>query len=194
MTLKENIIHESLRLFSLKGFINTGINDILNAANTTKGGFYHHFTSKEDLFLQVLVEAQQIWRERSLFGLDEIDSPVGKIEKLLNNYKDRYLIDSENFPGGCVFVTFSVELDDQNPHLAQEVYKGLFGLKRMFKRLLDEGKEIGELKKDADTTAIADTLVNGILGVSVFYGIDKSTENLENSIGSLLNYLALLKT
>jgi AcrR family transcriptional regulator len=83
LNLRERIIHESLRLFSLKGFLGTSVDDILQAANTSKGGFYNHFPSKEALFFEVLDEARRIWRERCLLGLDEIQSPVGKIEKLL---------------------------------------------------------------------------------------------------------------
>ena len=154
MNLKERIIHESLKLFSLKGFLSTSINDILEAANTSKGGFYNHFASKEDLFFEVLDEARRIWRERNLAGLDEIESPVGKIEKLLKNYRDRYLKDSENLPGGCIFVTFSVELDDQRPHLSKEINTGFVRFKAMLKRLLDEGQELGELRSDVSTNAI----------------------------------------
>ena len=64
--LKEKIIHESLKLFSLKGFLGTSIHDILEAADTSKGGFYNHFSSKEDLFFQVIDEARKIWREKNL--------------------------------------------------------------------------------------------------------------------------------
>ena len=69
MSLKEKIIHESLKLFSLNGFLSTSILDIISAAETSKGGFYNHFTSKEDLFYQVLDESRKIWRERNLNGL-----------------------------------------------------------------------------------------------------------------------------
>ncbi|MFC1489455.1 TetR/AcrR family transcriptional regulator, partial [Thermodesulfobacteriota bacterium] len=62
MNLKEKMIYESLKLFSLKGFLSTSIQDILTSANTSKGGFYNHFKSKEDLFFQVLNEARSIWR------------------------------------------------------------------------------------------------------------------------------------
>jgi len=193
MNLKGRIIHESLRLFSLKGFLSTSINDILEAANTSKGGFYNHFASKEDLFFEVLGEARRIWRERNLSGLDEIESPVGKIEKLLENYRDRYLKDSENLPGGCVFVTFSVELDDQRPHLSKEVNKGFIRFKAMLKRLLDEGKESGELRSDVSTSAITEMLFAGMVGASVIYGVDKSPESLDRSINTLIDYLGKLK-
>jgi TetR/AcrR family transcriptional repressor of nem operon len=191
--LQERIIHESLRLFSLKGFLNTSVSDIMDAANTSKGGFYNHFSSKEDLFFQVLQEARRIWRERVLFGLDEIESPVGKAQKLLSNYRDRYLKDGENFPGGCIFVTFSVELDDQNPQLCEEVNKGFVGLKGLLRRLLDEGKAIGELGDTVDTEAVTEMLFAGMIGASVIYGVDKSPDSLDRSIGVLIGYLERLR-
>ena len=193
MNRKEIIIHESLRLFSLKGYLSTSITDILEAANSSKGGFYNHFASKEELFHEVLKEARRIWREKTLAGLDEIESPTGKIEKLLENYRDRYLKDNSNFPGGCIFVTFSVELDDQLPHLCKEVNQGFVGLKTMLKRLLDEGKEKGELNSDASTSAITEMLFSGMLGASVIYGVNKSTESLDKSINTLIHYLEKLK-
>lgn len=193
MNLKERIIHESLKLFSLKGFLSTSVNDILEAANTSKGGFYNHFASKEDLFFEVLDEARRIWRERNLSGLDEIESPVGKIKKLLENFRDRYLKDSEDFPGGCIFLTFSVELDDQCPHLSKEVNRGFVGLKAMLNRLLDEGKESGELSDSVSTSAITEMLFAGMLGATVIYGVDKSPESLDRSINALIDYLEKLK-
>jgi AcrR family transcriptional regulator len=191
--LQQRIIHESLRLFSLKGFLSTSVSDIMEAANTSKGGFYNHFANKEDLFYQVLDEARRIWRERVLFGLDEIESPIGKIQKLLGNYKDRYLMDGENFPGGCIFVTFSVELDDQRPHLCEEVNRGFVGLKGMLKRFLDEGKQVGELRDSVDTSAMTEMLFAGMIGASVIYGVEKSPGSLDRSINSLSDYLERLR-
>jgi AcrR family transcriptional regulator len=51
----------------------------LEAANTSKGGFYNHFASKEELFCEVLREAQRIWQEKVLTGLGEIESPIEKL-------------------------------------------------------------------------------------------------------------------
>lgn len=193
MNLKEKIILESLKLFSLKGFIGTSIHDILTAANTSKGGFYNHFKSKEDLFFQVLEEARRIWREKNLKGLEDIENPIEKIKKFLENFRDLYLKDAENFPGGCIFVTFSVELNDQRPHLSREVNRGFIGLKGMLKRLLDESKEAGELRSDVSTDAITEMLFAGVLGATVMYGVDKSAENPDQSISALIDYLEKLR-
>ena len=193
MSLKEKIIHDSLRLFSLKGFLGTSLQDILSAAGASKGGFYNHFQSKEDLFYYVLTEARQIWRSKNLAGLDEIDDPIGKIIKLLQNFRDQYLKDSEDFPGGCVFITLSVELNDQRPHLSEEITKGFVGLKNMIFRLLEQGKKTGKLNNNLDSSTVTEILFAGMLGASVIFGVDKSAESLEQSINALISYVESLK-
>ena len=193
VNLKDAILHESLKLFSLNGFLSTSIQDILSAANTSKGGFYNHFSSKEDLFFQVLDEARRIWRERNLRGLDEINKPIDKIIKLLENYKDRYLLDAENFPGGCIFIMFAVQLGDSRPHLSREVQKGFTGLKSMLKRLLENGQSSPAEYNGLNTDTITEIIFNGMLGASVNYSVDKSYETLNGSINSLIDYLDKLR-
>ena len=193
MNLKETIIHESLKLFSLKGFLSTSIHDIMLAANTSKGGFYNHFSSKEDLFFQVLDEARGIWREKNFSNLDEIENPLEKIKMLLENYKDRYLKDTDNFPGGCFFITLSVELNDQRPHLAKEIDKGFIGLKNMFRKLLDQANAAGQLITDVNTEIVTEIIFNSMLGASVSYGANKSRASLDKSVRSIINYLDQLK-
>jgi TetR/AcrR family transcriptional repressor of nem operon len=193
MNLKEKILHESLKLFSLNGFLGTSIHDILEATNTSKGGFYNHFSSKEELFFQVLDEARKIWREKNLKGLDRIENSTEIIKRLLKNYKDRYLKDADNFPGGCVFITLAAELNDQRPQLSKELEKGFVGLKGMLRRLLEQGKESGELIKAVNTDTVTEILFSGMLGASLVYGVNKSKTSLDKSINALIEFLEQLK-
>ncbi|MFH0811706.1 MAG: TetR/AcrR family transcriptional regulator [Pseudomonadota bacterium] len=189
MNLREKIIRDSLRLFSLKGFLNTSILDILDKTQASKGGLYNHFKSKEDLFFAVLSEARRLWREKNLSGLDQIGKPVQKVKKLLKNYFIKYLQDKKNFPGGCFFVTMSVELDDQRPHLAKELNEGFKRLKAMFIRLLEEGKGSGEIRADVNTEEATELIFSAILGASVMYGTSKSAATLRRIYISVVNYL-----
>jgi len=189
MNLRERIIQESLRLFSLKGFTGTSITDILTAAGASKGGLYNHFKSKEDIFSAVLSETRKIWREKNLFGLDQIERPVEKIIKFLENYRGRYLKDSENFPGGCIFIMLSVELADQRPHLACEIDKGFIRLKGMINRLFCQAKDEREIKDDISSEVATEIIFSGILGASIVYGLDKSDANLDRTINALIDYL-----
>jgi len=192
MNLKHTIIHESLKLFSLKGFLSTSIDDIMKAANSSKGGLYNHFSSKEELFYAVLSEARKIWREKTLYNLDRTDKPIEKLIRLLKNYRDRYLKDADDFPGGCIFVTLSVELDDQRPHLARELNKGYARLKAMIRRFLDQAQQAGQLSDAIDTQALTEMIFSGMLGASVIYGMDKSRAGLDRTINSLIEHVRTL--
>jgi AcrR family transcriptional regulator len=193
MDIKEKIVWESLRLFSLKGFLSTSIQDVMNAAKISKGGLYNYFPSKEDLLMAVLTEARGIWRKNNLNGLDELERPIDKVKKLLKNYRDRYLKDDRNFPGGCIFITLSVELDDQEPDLSREIEKGWAGLKKMIKRFLDQAQKKGEIRKDVKTKELTEMLLAGLLGTSVIYGLEKSKSGIDRSITSLISYLESLE-
>ena len=192
VSLKDRIIHEALRQFSSKGFMSTSISDILESAGTSKGGLYNHFKSKEDLFFAALSEARKIWRQRNLAGLDHAAPPLGKLKQILENYRDHYLADSENFPGGCVFVTLAVELHDQQPHLAREVTEGFNRFKAMIKRLLDQEQAAGNLRNGVDTGMAAEIIFSGILGACVSYTSDKSKENLDHTINGLIDFLTMI--
>ena len=49
---RERIIDAAASLFRAKGFTGIGVADIMKAADLTHGGFYGHFTSKDDLVAQ----------------------------------------------------------------------------------------------------------------------------------------------
>ena len=192
MTLKEKIIHDSSRLFSSKGFSSTSINEILDVVGASKGGLYNHFKTKEELFSAVLSESRKIWREKNLAGLDELDDPLERIKKLLENYRDRYLIDSGNLPGGCIFVRVSVEsaeLGDQWPHIAEEINQGFDRFKSMIKGFLDLARDASQLRDSANTKDVAEMIFSGMLGASVMYGMDRSIDNLKRTIDSLIEYV-----
>ena len=52
---KERILGEGIKLFLQKGFRGTTIEDITDAVNITKGAFYWHFKSKNEL-LNTIIE------------------------------------------------------------------------------------------------------------------------------------------
>lgn len=53
MTLKERIIKEAFKLFSEKGYEKTTISELINVVGTSKGGFYHHFKSKNEILEEI---------------------------------------------------------------------------------------------------------------------------------------------
>ena len=54
---RERILDEAARLFRERGFNGIGVADVMKSAGLTHGGFYGHFSSKEDLIAQVCQRA-----------------------------------------------------------------------------------------------------------------------------------------
>jgi TetR/AcrR family transcriptional regulator, transcriptional repressor for nem operon len=54
---RERIIEVASKLFRERGFDGIGVADLMKAAGLTHGGFYRHFTSKEDLMAQATAHA-----------------------------------------------------------------------------------------------------------------------------------------
>jgi len=189
MNNKELIIGETLRLFSTKGYCSTSIHDILQATGLSKGCLYNYFQSKEELFSAVLETARGIWRERCLHGVEQRKRPLAKIRKILKHYRDRYLKDWNNFPGGCIFIVLTVELSNQRPDLASQLQSGFTGLKTVFRRLLEEDQAQGLLRPGTTPEDEAEIIFNGMLGASLMYGITRSNKSLDSSIEPLLRHL-----
>ena len=53
-TTINKILKAATDCFEKKGYQDTLVDDICRKAGITKGGFYHHFKSKQDLFLRLL--------------------------------------------------------------------------------------------------------------------------------------------
>jgi len=51
---RAEILDHAARLFRLRGHAGTSIDDIMLAAGLTRGAFYAHFTSKDDLFAETI--------------------------------------------------------------------------------------------------------------------------------------------
>lgn len=51
---KERIIEVALKIFMRKGFHGTSLSTVASKAHVTKGGIYHYFSGKEDLYHQAI--------------------------------------------------------------------------------------------------------------------------------------------
>jgi TetR/AcrR family transcriptional repressor of nem operon len=61
--VKAEIFGHAARLFRLRGYAGTSIDDIMLAAGLTRGSFYAHFKSKEELFAQIVGSGQGLLRQ-----------------------------------------------------------------------------------------------------------------------------------
>ena len=77
---KEAIIETAERLFYLKGYENTSVQDVLDELRLSKGGFYHHFESKLSLLEAICEKRTELAFEASERAVRNPD--LNAVEKL----------------------------------------------------------------------------------------------------------------
>lgn len=53
---RDQILRSARRLFNRKGFAEVTIDEVMNAAGLTRGGFYRHFQGKDELYSEALLQ------------------------------------------------------------------------------------------------------------------------------------------
>lgn len=165
---RRNIIEKSLQLFSVKGYFNTSISDILQATGLTKGGLYCHFKSKEEVWRAVYDNAVEIWRFVVFKDVRSVADPLERIERTIENVLLNYL-GKEVFDGGCFFVNMLVELSGQSDTMGRHILKGFVGFSKLFQSWLSEAEAAGLLKANLNFREIADFIIITLNGAATLY-------------------------
>ncbi len=189
---KHNIIIKSLHLFSVKGYYNTSISDIIEATNLTKGGLYGHFKSKEDVWFAVYEEANYIWKKIAFNGVKEIDDPLKRIEKLLDNNLRNYL-GADVFEGGCFFLNMLVELSGQSRMMSDCVLNGFINFSKLINRWLKEAYRKGKLKPELNFNEISSFIVISLNGCASLYISTREPRLWELTLTQINYYINSLK-
>ena len=189
---RKNIVEKSLQLFSVKGYFNTSISDILVATGLTKGGLYGHFRSKEDIWFAVYDQAVMVWRDRVLKDIRTIEDPLERIEKTIENDMRDYL-GAEVFDGGCFFFNMLVELSGQSDTMTRHILRGFVQFSRLLQAWLEEAQEKGLLREGLDLKEVSDFIVISLNGASPLYAASRDRLIWEQTISQLKQYVRGLR-
>ena len=189
---KQKIINKSLQLFSVKGYYNTSINDILEATGLTKGGLYGHFKSKEEIWYAVYDQAVTIWKDIVFKDIRKIDDPLKRIKKALDNDLQNYL-GADVFEGGCFFLNMLVELTGQSNTMGNCILKGIIGFSEVITLWLKEAHEKNMLKPGLNFNEIAKFIVVSINGCAALYPSTRDPEIWKLTLKQINYYINGLK-
>ncbi len=189
---RKNITEKALQLFSVKGYFNTSINDILEATHLTKGGLYCHFKSKEDIWRAVYDDAVDIWKAVAFDGARHLENPLARIEKALHNVLINYL-GGDVFDGGCFFVNMLVEMSGQSASMGKHILKGFVGFSRLFQAWLSEADDKHLIKPGMAFRDIANFIVITLNGAATLYMSTRDPDILKQTDEQLSFYIQQLK-
>jgi AcrR family transcriptional regulator len=182
------IIEKSLQLFSVKGYHSTSVSNILEQTKLTKGGLYGHFKSKEAIWYAVYEEAVTQWRQVVFKGTEQIDNPVKRIEKLIDNDLSDYL-GNQTFKGGCFFLNSLVELSGQSPEMSRNILRGFIQFSRLIQHWLDEAESLQLIRPGLSHREIANFIFVSINGAAALYTATNDKSILDLTSNQLQHYL-----
>ncbi|MFC0299651.1 TetR/AcrR family transcriptional regulator [Virgibacillus soli] len=149
--LREKIIDTALHLFASQGYHGVTVNQIVQNAGTSKGGFYHHFSSKDELLYVIHDTFITYALKHANQANQKCIAPRKKLEIII---KDFIKVFDVYQPHISVFYQESVYLKseyEQNIRIKREQFK------EIIMNVVQEGQQTGDFRKeiDVDLTSMA---------------------------------------
>jgi AcrR family transcriptional regulator len=144
------ILSAARDLFARNGYEAASVNQICQMAEVSKGAFYYHFASKQELFLELL----NTWLDRLDEQLAYLRAHSSSVPEALNRmtlvFGEVYAAAGGNLP---LFLEFWNQAQRQ-PAIWQRVIEPYRRYQQYFAAMLEEGVAEGSLKvMDAQLTA-----------------------------------------
>jgi AcrR family transcriptional regulator len=162
-TARERVLNAAVELFATQGYSATSVSQVIERAGLTKGGFYHHFASKDELLYEVYGDLIT----RQLAAMDAIlTRGLGRGETLRLLIEDLVVSTAGSAQQAVVFWR---ELH----HLADENTDGYRKARRRYhdavRKLIADGQKAGEFGNVASAETITFTIFGVINELPLWY-------------------------
>lgn len=149
------ILDEAVSLASKIGFGALSIGQLAEQTEMSKSGLFAHFKSKEALQLETVERSRERFTDIVIRPTLAAPRGVARVRVLLDNW---LLWGNEALPGGCIFVTGSVEFDDQPGLMRDALVRNQQDWAEFIATVAGTAVAEGELRADLDVAQFAFTL------------------------------------
>lgn len=135
---RQSILHAAEKLFYMKGYENTSVQDVLMEAGISKGGFYHHFESKASLLEEIGIARTEENFERVELAVKECKGSALEKLNLLFDVGGFFEMEDQDFISLMIHVVYQdgcIQLRETLKNLRVTRYEPLLT------RIIHEGVE-----------------------------------------------------
>lgn len=136
------------------------MNELVRATRLTKGAFYFHFDSKEDLALEVFRWKQEAWQGKVAGILEEEGRAVDQMVAVMRTVTE--LIQAD--PSARCVSRLADELSG-DPRLASVLNVQFEAWVEFSTELLRRGQTEGDVRRDLDPREVSEVAVAGFIGL-----------------------------
>lgn len=157
---RERILRVAERLMTDQGYSATSVDQVIAEARSSKGAFFHHFSSKTDLAVQLVrryVAADLAHLDAGLAATATIADPPARVVAFLRHYEDSAdeLMAEQS---GCLYATVLAERDLTGSEINDQVAKAARVWRDALADLLRPAVAARRPHADVDVDALADHL------------------------------------
>ncbi|RIU96252.1 TetR/AcrR family transcriptional regulator [Oceanobacillus picturae] len=181
--LRQRIIQSSLLLFEQNGFHGVTVKQIVENVGTSKGGFYHHFSSKDELLFVIHDTFISYVLEKASIANAIHTSPTLKLRAII---KDFVKVFDLYKPHISVFYQENIYL---KPHYAKLINEKRDTYKKMIMEAIKDGKKAGEFRQDLSVEITSMAILGMVNWTYKWY--KQSGEKSINEIGDIFVDLIL---
>jgi len=174
MDAKTRILKAGARIVLEKGFCDTGLAEVLEAAQVPKGSFYFHFKNKEDFGLQLIDSFAEVLKtgQEKAYG-DESLPHLERIRRLFRWQTE--LFRKNDFIGGCPIGNLSLEMGDRNVAFRKKLNRVFLEMKKNLVSQLEQARQGGELPDSIEPEETAGFILSSWQGALVQMKVSKTT-------------------
>lgn len=174
---REQIINAAKRLFMQRGYYNTSTYDLFEKAGITKGAFYHHWKTKEDLALTILEQTKDAY-EQHFFPILENDRPAReKIEQALHMLRE--FNTNPDWVYCRLLAMLSAEMGTDEDAMARGVQEMRKRWLAFWEQLLRSAQEQGHLRTDIPAKELSFLMLSATMGVYIAEGSDGNRDSYQ---------------
>ncbi len=173
-------------LFWAHGYAGTSIQDLVEETALLRGSLYHTFGDKRSLYIQTLRRYGQLAMQQTINFWNPAESLLSNLRALLMVIVD--MPDAEKRRGSMI-CNCIIEVVPHDPEIANVVTEMLHEFKEVFEAKLEHARHTGELRAEANATALARYLVSSIQGLCVTAKADAPREELLDIVAVTLSAL-----
>jgi AcrR family transcriptional regulator len=167
---RERILRAAMELFRKHGFHNTSLARILQKAEITKGGFYFHFKSKEELGFVVLERTKNMWMTNVIAAIEDEPDARARIQRMTQIMTQMYR--GEIFHGCALLAVMTAEMMESNSALAEHIKEIFYEWRKSLDVIIDEGKREGLFNEGVDSESLALILIGCCQGTTMMGHLD----------------------
>lgn len=167
---KKNIMIVALRLFLLRGYRNVSLVDVAKEVGITKGGIYHYFGSKEELFHSVISYLFDHFEARHVELFSKEQSFRGILEFMLGREQEVYIGRLLNIKDGdyrANHASLALEIMHNFPEIQDRIDRGQLELRDAIKKRLQMAQETREIRHDLDAQILATIVLSISSGLNI---------------------------